>query len=195
MRKCVSNPVPNNLTQANANTAYDAFVGQFDRCMIGKRTQIVREVSRVAADSTGPAFTDGQIWIRISFRADVELAYTTAFVVLNVFSSFATAVVRIYSGRGCGGPSAQPQPWRLGSPSYDGSWAACPSLPGSTRALCSRRHTLGAATEGIKGIECEIVPAFQVRRDSLQATVVAKTGSASKRKLKPRLFHGASASL
>ena len=83
MRKYVSNQVPNNLTKGAANTASDAFVGQFDQCMIGMRTQMVMEISRVAADSTGSAFTATQVWIRAYLRADVQLAHPKAFVVLN----------------------------------------------------------------------------------------------------------------
>ncbi len=83
MRKFVSNQVPNNLTKGSANTASDAFVGQFDCCMIGMRTAMVMEISRVAADSTGSAFTNGQIWVRAFLRADVQLSHPTAFNVLN----------------------------------------------------------------------------------------------------------------
>jgi len=83
MRKFVTSQCPINLTKGGANTASDAFVGQFDQCMIGMRTQMVMEISRVAADSTGSAFTNGQIWIRAMLRADTQLAHPTAFVVLN----------------------------------------------------------------------------------------------------------------
>jgi HK97 family phage major capsid protein len=83
MRKYVSNQVPNNLTKGSANTSSDAFVGQFDQCMIGMRTGMVMEISRVAADSTGSAFSNAQVWIRAYLRADVQLAHPTAFVVLN----------------------------------------------------------------------------------------------------------------
>jgi HK97 family phage major capsid protein len=83
MRKFVSNQVPNNLTKGSANTASDAFVGQFDQCMIGMRTGVVMEISRIAADSTGSAFSNAQVWIRAYLRADVQLAHPTAFNVLN----------------------------------------------------------------------------------------------------------------
>ena len=41
------------------------------------------EISRVAADSTGSAFTNAQVRIRAYLRADVQLAHPAAFVVLN----------------------------------------------------------------------------------------------------------------
>lgn len=83
IRKYVSNQVPNTLTKGAANTASDAIVGQFDQCMIGMRTQMIMEISRVAADSASSAFTNGQVWIRAYLRADVQLAHPAAFVVLN----------------------------------------------------------------------------------------------------------------
>ena len=83
MRKYVSNQVPNNLTKGSASTASDAFVGEFDQCMIGVRTNMTMEISRVAADSTGSAFSSMQWWIRAYLRADVQLAHPAAFVVLN----------------------------------------------------------------------------------------------------------------
>jgi HK97 family phage major capsid protein len=83
MRKFVSNQVPNNLTKGSANTASDAFVGAFDNLMIGMRTGMVMEISRVAADSSGSAFTNAQCWVRSYLRADVQLAHPTAFVCLN----------------------------------------------------------------------------------------------------------------
>jgi HK97 family phage major capsid protein len=83
MHKYVSNQVPNNLTHGSANTASDAFVGQFDHCMIGMRTSMVMEISRTAADSTGSAFTNAQVWIRAYLRADVQLAHPRAFNVLS----------------------------------------------------------------------------------------------------------------
>lgn len=83
LRKYVSNQVPNNLTKGSANTASDAFVGDFSQCMIGMRTQMVMEISRTAADASGSAFTAAQVWIRAYLRADVQLAHPNAFVVLN----------------------------------------------------------------------------------------------------------------
>jgi HK97 family phage major capsid protein len=82
-RKLVTNQIPNNLTHGSASTASDAFVGQFDQCMIGMRTGLVLEVSRAAADATNSAFANGQVWIRAYLRADVGLAHPKAFNVLT----------------------------------------------------------------------------------------------------------------
>lgn len=82
-RKFVTNQIPNNLTHGSANTTSDAFIGQFDQCMIGVRTGMVMEISRAAADSTGSAFTDAQVWVRAYLRADVQLAHPLAFNVLT----------------------------------------------------------------------------------------------------------------
>jgi HK97 family phage major capsid protein len=75
--------VPNNLTKGTSNAASDAFVGQFDQCMIGMRTALTMEISRTAAETGGSAFTSTQVWIRAYLRADVQLAHPSAFVVLN----------------------------------------------------------------------------------------------------------------
>jgi HK97 family phage major capsid protein len=83
LRKYVSNQVPNNLTKGTSNASSDAFLGQFDQCMIGMRTGLTMEISRTAADSVSSAFTNTQVWIRAYLRADVQLAHPTAFVVLN----------------------------------------------------------------------------------------------------------------
>jgi HK97 family phage major capsid protein len=82
-RKFVTNQIPNNLTHGSANTASDAFIGAFDQAMIGMRTGMVMEISRVAADSTGSAFANTQVWIRAYLRADVQLAHPQAFNVLT----------------------------------------------------------------------------------------------------------------
>lgn len=48
-----------------------AFLGDFSNLWIGLRTRIVLEASRVAADSSGSAFKNLQVWIRGYLRADV----------------------------------------------------------------------------------------------------------------------------
>jgi HK97 family phage major capsid protein len=82
-RKFVTNQIPNNLTVGSANTTSDAFIGQWDQCMFGVRSGMVMEISRVAADATGSAFANTQIWIRAYLRADVQLAHPKAFNVLT----------------------------------------------------------------------------------------------------------------
>lgn len=81
--KFVTNQIPNNLTVGTGTTCSDAFIGQWDQCMLGIRTGLVMEISRVAADSNSSAFTNGQVWIRAYLRADVQLAHPLAFNVLS----------------------------------------------------------------------------------------------------------------
>lgn len=83
MAKFASNQVPNNLTVGTATTTSDVFIGQWDQCMIGYRNSMTMEISREAADSTGSAFTNAQVWIRAYLRADVQLAHPQAFNVLE----------------------------------------------------------------------------------------------------------------
>lgn len=82
-RKFVTNQIPNNLTHGSANTASDAFVGQWDQCIFGVRSGMVMEISRVSADATSSAFANAQVWIRAYLRADVQLAHPKAFNVLT----------------------------------------------------------------------------------------------------------------
>jgi HK97 family phage major capsid protein len=82
-KKFVTNQIPNNLTHGASNAASDAFIGQWDQCMIGMRTGMVMEISRQAADATGSAFANTQVWIRAYLRADVQLAHPKAFNVLT----------------------------------------------------------------------------------------------------------------
>jgi HK97 family phage major capsid protein len=83
MAKFVSNQVPNNLTVGTATTTSDCFIGQWDQCIVGYRNSMTMEISREAADSTGSAFTNAQVWIRAYLRADVQLAHPQAFNVLT----------------------------------------------------------------------------------------------------------------
>jgi hypothetical protein len=64
-------------------TCSDAFIGQFEHCLIGARQSMVMEISRVAADSSSSAFTNAQVWVRAYLRADVQLAHPLAFNVLS----------------------------------------------------------------------------------------------------------------
>jgi HK97 family phage major capsid protein len=82
-KKFVSNQIPTNLTVGSGTTCSDAFIGQWDQCLIGARQSMVMEISRVAADSTGSAFSNAQVWIRAYLRADVQLAHPLAFNVLS----------------------------------------------------------------------------------------------------------------
>jgi HK97 family phage major capsid protein len=81
----VSNQIPNTLTEGSpaVSTCSDIFVGQFNECLIGMRTSLAMEVSRVAADSSGSAFSNLQVWIRAYLRADVQLRHPAAFNVIT----------------------------------------------------------------------------------------------------------------
>jgi HK97 family phage major capsid protein len=83
--KYVSNQIPNNLSGGSpvTSTTSDIFVGKWENCMIGMRTELVMEVSREAADASGSAFSQLQLWIRAYLRADVQLAHGQAFNVLT----------------------------------------------------------------------------------------------------------------
>ena len=83
MAKFASNQVGNAFTVGTATTTSDVFIGQWDQCLIGYRNSMTMEISREAADSTGSAFTNAQVWIRAYLRADVQLAHPQAFNVLE----------------------------------------------------------------------------------------------------------------
>jgi HK97 family phage major capsid protein len=85
MEKYVTNQIPNNLPGGSpiTGTASDIFVAKWSECMIGMRTSLAMEVSRVAADSFGSAFSNLQVWIRAYLRADVQLRHPHAFNVLT----------------------------------------------------------------------------------------------------------------
>lgn len=82
-RKFVTNQVPTNITHGSSNTTSDAFIGQWDNCMIGIRTDLILEILREATDATSSAAVNAQIWIRALLRADVQLAHPKAFNVLE----------------------------------------------------------------------------------------------------------------
>lgn len=82
-KKFVTNQIPNNLTVGTATTCSDAFIAEWQRLMIGVRQAMVLEISRYAADATGSAFSNAQVWIRAYLRTDVQLSHPQAFNVLS----------------------------------------------------------------------------------------------------------------
>lgn len=82
-KKFITNQISNTLTVGSANTCSDAFIAEWQRLMIGMRTGMVLEISRYAADATGSAFSNAQVWIRAYLRADVQLSHPQAFNVLT----------------------------------------------------------------------------------------------------------------
>lgn len=83
MMRLVTNQVPVDLTKGTASNASDAFVGDFSNLVVGMRTNMTMEVSREAADSSGSAFKDLQVWVRIYLRADIALMRPNHFVLVN----------------------------------------------------------------------------------------------------------------
>jgi len=58
-------------------------VGDFRQLLIGVRTNLVIEASRVAADGDGSAFRAGQVWVRAYLRADVAAEHDDAFALVT----------------------------------------------------------------------------------------------------------------
>ncbi len=83
LKKFVTNQVPINLTHGTGTTCSQAFVGDFSQLMVGMRTNLTIEVDRTAADSTGSAFSNLQVWIRAYLRADIALMHPNHFVVID----------------------------------------------------------------------------------------------------------------
>jgi len=83
LNKFITNQVPTNLVKGSANNTSEAYVGDFQRLLIGMRTGLNLEVSKVAADSTGSAFTQSQIWIRAYLRCDTALTHSNFFTVID----------------------------------------------------------------------------------------------------------------
>lgn len=84
MEDYISNQIPSGPSGSPLTlTPSDIFVGQWDQCMIGIRTALALEVSRVAGDTTGSAFSNLQVWYRAYLRADVQLRHPQAFTVLT----------------------------------------------------------------------------------------------------------------
>ncbi|MCC6696305.1 MAG: phage major capsid protein [Candidatus Hydrogenedentes bacterium] len=70
LRKVVSNQIPNTLTQGSATTASGAFLGAFRNVIIGVRTELQLEASRL----TGDSFKKMQVQVRGYVRADIGVA-------------------------------------------------------------------------------------------------------------------------
>ncbi|HWQ96462.1 MAG TPA: phage major capsid protein [Clostridia bacterium] len=84
LKKLVSNQVSIDLAQGGTpNGCSDVLIGDYSAMGVGLRTRLVIEASRVAADGTNGAFTDGQVWIRAYLRGDVQLLRPKAFCVVR----------------------------------------------------------------------------------------------------------------
>lgn len=83
MRKFISNQIPTNMTKGAADDASIMIAGDFSQMLVGMRTNIAVKVSEDAADETGSAFTDMQVWIRAYLRADLVVARPPWFCVID----------------------------------------------------------------------------------------------------------------
>lgn len=83
MKKVSTNQIPTNMVQGQRDDASCSFTGDFSQMLIGMRTNLVIEASRQAADASGSAFGDLQIWIRGYLRADVCVVRPTWFTVIK----------------------------------------------------------------------------------------------------------------
>ena len=83
MAKFVTKQVPINLVKGSSTDATEIYVGDFQQMLVGLRTGSHLEVSRQAADGSGSAFSDLQVWIRAYLRTDLVLAKADHFVVID----------------------------------------------------------------------------------------------------------------
>lgn len=79
--KYQTNQVPIDLGEGDDESI--AFVGDFSQLMVGVRTSLRMEITRVASDSTNSAWEDLQVWVRAYMRADFQLAKPDHFCVLT----------------------------------------------------------------------------------------------------------------
>src|SRR6266571_1311108 len=82
LEKFVTNQLPITNTKGSSNSSSEAYVGDWTKMLIGSRTDLTLEISRVAGDSSGSAFRNLQVWIRIYWRGDVQLARPENFVLI-----------------------------------------------------------------------------------------------------------------
>lgn len=83
LMKLPTSQIPNDLTKGSSEDASIAFVGDFNKLMIGVRTNLVLEVSRAASDSENSAWEDLQIWWRAYLRADIQLMHPDHFCIID----------------------------------------------------------------------------------------------------------------
>jgi HK97 family phage major capsid protein len=79
LRRLVSNQVPNNIG-AGTNES-EAYVGDFVQLLVGMRTELQIEATRVGGSTDGGAFEQLEVWIRAYLRSDIQIAQPKHFVV------------------------------------------------------------------------------------------------------------------
>ena len=81
--KLPTSQVPNNLTQGTSSVASDAFIGEWNELLLGLRTQLRIEASRVSTVGGESAFDRLQVHVRAYLRADIAVAQPSHFVVIT----------------------------------------------------------------------------------------------------------------
>lgn len=75
--------IPIDQTKGTSVDASHATMGDFLQLLIGLRTDLRIEVSRVASDAAGSAWENLQVWVRAYLRSDVQLAHPDHFTVID----------------------------------------------------------------------------------------------------------------
>ena len=75
--------VPNDLEHGSAENASVAFIADFSKLMVGVRTNLMLEVTRVGSDTDSSAWENLQIWWRAYLRADIQLMHPNHFSVIQ----------------------------------------------------------------------------------------------------------------
>ena len=83
LQKLITNQIPITNTKGSSNVSSEAYVGDFNQLLLGLRTELNIEVTRVGGDSSFGAFRALQVWIRAYLRADVVLARPEHFCVID----------------------------------------------------------------------------------------------------------------
>lgn len=79
LQRLVTNQIPDNLGDGSNDS--EAYVGDFRQLLIGMRTRLELEATRVGGVTDGGAFERLQVWIRGYVRSDVQIAKPKHFVV------------------------------------------------------------------------------------------------------------------
>lgn len=69
----ITTAIPTTQTIGGNSDCSTTFIGSFQECLIGMRTTLTIEVTRVGADSDSSAFTNLETWIRGYLRADFAI--------------------------------------------------------------------------------------------------------------------------
>ena len=89
IQKLITNQIPIDITKGGSDDASLAFLGDFTKMLIGIRTSLKLEVTRVGSHSDGSGSWDSsaweqlQVWVRAYLRADIQLAQPAHFSVIN----------------------------------------------------------------------------------------------------------------